>query len=224
MDSGENVRAAGRSIGERGAGSASLNSGTDSSGSSSAGRGILREKPEESVSSDPVFHRPAIVFKRKDDNAAADGAPKAPPAEKFLFPSMSSLTQFDPWKFRIGDEVLLQDNYASLKRRHPDCRRIEAMDAASSGRIACRNASLFQAEGSEVIFTYAKVNEILTGAAYAFSSRHRAEQFAQRISKRERLRTHPARFPPTRPHLPRPCSISRPRSSSVNPPSAPPLS
>lgn len=181
MDPGENVRAAGRSGGERGSRSASPNSGTDSSGSSSAGRGILREKPEESVSRDRVFHRPAIVFKRKDEAAAADGTPKAPPPEKFLFPSMSFLTRFDPWKFRIGDVVLLQDNYASLKRRHPDCRRIEAMDTESSGRIACRNTSLFQAEGSEVIFTYAKVNEILTGAAYAFSSRHRAEQFAQRI-------------------------------------------
>ena len=180
-ESGEPVRAAGRFAGDERPRSASSNSGTDSADYRAEERGILKEKPEESVSRDRVFRRPTIVFKRRDEAAPADGTPKAPPPEKFLFPSMSFLTQFDPWKFRIGDVVLLQDNYASLKRRHPDCRRIEAMDTESSGRIACRNTSLFQAEGSEVIFTYAKVNEILTGAAYAFSSRHRAEQFAQRI-------------------------------------------
>lgn len=107
------------------------------------------------------------------------------PSEKFLFPSLRFLAHYDPWKLQVSDVFLLQDNIASLKRKHPDCRRItsESDKQSLTGWVACSDTSHFQAEGQEVIFTYATVNEVLTGVAYTFNSQQRALQFAENVKE-----------------------------------------
>ena len=53
---------------------------------------------------------------------------------------------------------------------------------------ACRNTAVFLAEGEEVIFTFSRANEVLTGASFKFSSRQCAERFADRIISTLKLR------------------------------------
>ena len=133
-----------------------------------------------------VFKRPTIVFKHKQAKAEAKAKEEE---EKFLFPSLAFLTQYDMWKLRLGDVVLLQDNVRSLFKKHPDCRRIQSNSRWEKevGRVACSKTSTFLAEGDEVIFTYARNNEILTGATYFFNSNQRAMQFADNVEATMKL-------------------------------------
>ena len=142
------------------------------------GTEVMKQEPEKAVPADRVFRRPTIVFKNKEKKAEEEAKEK----EKFLFPSLAFMAHFDQWKLRLGDMVFLQDNVFSLFKKHPDCRRIQSSWSDYSGRVACRNTSKFLAEGDEVIFSYANVNEVLTGATYTFKSRQRADQFAKRIT------------------------------------------
>lgn len=142
------------------------------------GTEVMKQEPEKAVPAERVFRRPTIVFKNKEKKAEEEAKEK----EKFLFPSLAFMAHFDQWKLRLGDVVFLQDNVFSLFKKHPDCRRIQSSWSDYSGRVACRNTSKFLAEGDEVIFSYANVNEVLTGATYTFKSRQRADQFAKRIT------------------------------------------
>lgn len=128
-------------------------------------------------------HRPMVRIRSKESKESVARADKAvkPEEENFRFPSLAFLSWFDPWKLKIGDVTLLQDNYASLKRKHPDCRRLEVSQGGVTGRIACAKPSEFLAEGDAVIFHYIPVNDLLVGAVYSFSSQQRALQFASSI-------------------------------------------
>lgn len=104
---------------------------------------------------------------------------------KFLHPSLSFLTFLSDYTVDVGDVTILQDDVASLFRKHPECRRIQSLDTSSTtGKVACRNPAVFQAEGSEVIFSYSRTNEVLTGATFSFSSALRAATFAKQITSR----------------------------------------
>ncbi|MDO4937146.1 MAG: hypothetical protein Q4E62_04445 [Sutterellaceae bacterium] len=146
----------------------------------------MQAAPDGNVESERVFRRPKIVIHNRVKEEKEEETRKAE-AEKFLYPSLNFLAQFDPWKLQIGDVTLLQDNYASLKRKHQDCRRISASRWETGiGRVACSDTQNFRAEGEEVIFTMAEVNEVLTGVTFRFNSQMRAGQFAEGI--KERLR------------------------------------
>ena len=146
----------------------------------SSGTETMRAQPEQEVPQGKVFRRPTIIFKHKQEQAVAKAKDEE---EKFLYPSLAFLTQYDMWKLRLGDIALLQDNVRSLFRKHPDCRRISSNSKWEKevGRVACSNTKAFLADGDEVIFTYAPNNEILTGATYFFNSDQRAYQFAENV-------------------------------------------
>ena len=171
------------------------------------GTEVMKQEPEKAVPAERVFRRPTIVFKNKEKKAEEEAKEK----EKFLFPSLAFMAHFDPWKLRLGDVVFLQDNVFSLFKKHPDCRRIQSSWSDYSGRVACRNTSKFLAEGDEVIFSYANVNEVLTGATYTFKSRQRASRIrlmllVPRTSARS---TTPTACPMTRRCLPFPFTKHR---------------
>ena len=138
----------------------------------------MRAQPEQAVPQGKIFRRPTVVFKHKEEKKAQELKAEK---EKFLFPSLAFLTQYDPWKLRLGDVTLLQDNVFTLFKKHPDCRRIQSSWSKDTGRVACNKTAKFLADGDEVIFTYAIQNEILTGATYFFNSAQRAEQFAENV-------------------------------------------
>lgn len=146
----------------------------------------LQEKPQAEVAKDKVFHKPTVVIKKKKPEEIE----KPKEEYKYKFPSLSFLTSYDPWKLRVVDMTLLQDNLAVLVKRHPDCRIIESKWDKDSpeGMAACSNTAVFLAEGEEVIFTFSRANEVLTGASFKFSSRQRAERFAERIVNTLQLR------------------------------------
>ena len=124
-------------------------------------------------------HRATIV-----DHRAQKLKKEAEEAERqFRHPSLSFLTAVQEYVVKVGDVLLLQDDVASLFRKHPECRRISPVATSSTtGKVACSKPAVFQAEGSEVIFTYSSVNEILTGATLSFGSALRATTFAKKIT------------------------------------------
>ncbi len=122
--------------------------------------------------------RPTVIFKRKEAKAA-EAQKQA--EETFIYPSPRFTSEFQPWRLRIGDVTLLQDSLGSLVARHPDCRRIQSAWDGITQSAACSDTARFLAEGDEVIFTYAKANEVLTGASYRFMSQFRAVHFAESI-------------------------------------------
>lgn len=139
----------------------------------------MKAEPQ-TMNQSEIFHRPTVVFKNREKQAAEKAKVEA---EKFLYPSPAFLVQYSPWRLRLGNVALLHDNVMSLFQKHPDCRRISSTWERGTGRVACRNTRDFLAEGDEVIFTYAKQNEILTSAAFFFNSQQRAEQFAGNVEQ-----------------------------------------
>lgn len=141
----------------------------------------LRATPEKQVSADRVFHRPAVIDHRAQQKKKEEQIAK----ETFKHPSLSFLSFLSPYAVGVHDVTLLQDDVASLFRKHPECRRIESFSDKGSvtGKVACSKPELFQAEGGEVIFGYAKTNELLTGVTLSFSSAMRAKSVAQQIIK-----------------------------------------
>ena len=137
--------------------------------------GVIKEQLDDKVAVDSVF-KDIPVPKRRFAEEGDDGQ------HRWLYPSMSFLDFFQPYVLRVGDVSFLQDNAKNLIRLHPDCRLIPGTESANTAKIACSRVSQFMAEGDEVIFNYALVNEVIVGGIYSFTTKRRAKQFAEMVS------------------------------------------
>lgn len=124
--------------------------------------------------------RPTIINRKLEEQKRA--AEKTA-EETFLHPSLRFLSFLSEYTLKVGDITILEDDVASLLRKHPECRRIQSLATSpSTGKVACRNPAAFNAEGDEVIFSYSRTNELITGATYSFISARRANTFAKQLT------------------------------------------
>lgn len=139
-----------------------------------------RPLPSSIKEREHASRRPTIInLKLEEQKKAAEKTAE----ETFLHPSLRFLSFLSEYTLKVGDITILEDDVASLLRKHPECRRIQTLASSPfTGKVACRNPAAFNAEGDEVIFSYSRTNELITGATYSFTSARRANTFAKHLT------------------------------------------